>query len=165
VNATIVSGLFALLGCFSESGVLATGGSWNPGGWLGSSLSSIFSIGVASTDIFDGFFFTLFTLCLVLLPFRRPEIYETSVIKVGGKIGVATIGFAGFAANLALDYMILTASQDSYNILSPTSDNWFAIGFSLLLTLIGACVYAYYRWGPTKKGTDYQTIFAQIPPE
>jgi hypothetical protein len=59
--------------------------------------------------------------------------------------------------------MILTAPQDSYNILAPTSDNWFAIGFTVLLGLVGAGMYAYYKYG--KKDVDYSTIFAEIPPE
>jgi amino acid transporter len=163
VNATIATGLFALLGCFSESGVISTGGSWSPGGALGGALNGIFSIGVSSTDLFDAVFFTLFALSLVLLPYRRPKIYEASPIKWGGKTGVAFIGVLGVVANLVLDWMILTAPQDSYNILAPTSDNWFAIGFTVLLGIIGAGMYLYYKYG--HKDVDYSTIYSEIPPE
>ena len=62
----------------------------------------------------------------MLLPYRRPKIYEASPIKWGGKTGLAFIGVLGVVANLVLDWMILTAPADSYNILAPTSDNWFA---------------------------------------
>jgi amino acid transporter len=163
VNATIVTGVFALLGCFSESGVASTGGSWSPGGSVGGLMSSVFSIGVASTDLFDAVFFTLFALALVLLPFRRPQIFETSPIKLGGKAGTAFIGVLGVGANLVLDWMILTAPQDSYNILAPTGDNWFAIGFTVLLGVAGVLMYAYYKYG--HKDVDYSTIFTEIPPE
>jgi cbb3-type cytochrome oxidase subunit 3 len=59
--------------------------------------------------------------------------------------------------------MILTAPQDSYNILAPTMDNWFAIGFTLLLGVLAAVVYWYYKFA--KKDVDYSTIFTEIPPE
>jgi amino acid transporter len=163
VNATIATGLFALLGCFSESGVISNGGSWSPGGALGGALNGIFSIGVSSTDLFDAVFFTLFALSLVLLPYRRPKIYEASPIKWGGKTGLAFIGVLGVVANLVLDWMILTAPADSYNILAPTSDNWFAIGFTVLLGIMGAAMYLYYKYG--HKDVDYSTIYSEIPPE
>ena len=163
VNATIATGVFGMLGCFSESGVISNGGTWNPGGALGGALNGIFSIGVSSTDLFDAVFFTLFALALIMLPLRKKEIYETAPFKIGGKTGMMVIGVLGVGANLALDWMILTAPQDSYNILAPTSDNWFAIGFTVLLGLVGAGMYAYYKYG--KKDVDYSTIFAEIPPE
>ncbi|MGA2971352.1 MAG: APC family permease [Candidatus Bathyarchaeia archaeon] len=163
VNATIVTGVFGVLGCFTESGVLSNGGSWNPGGALGGAMNGIFSIGVSSTDLFDATFFTLFALALILLPYRKKQIYDTAPFKIGGKAGMVTIGILGLGANLVLDWMILTAPQDSYNILAPTSDNWFAIGFTVVLGLVGAAMYAYYKYG--KKDVDYSTIFAEIPPE
>ena len=163
VNATIATGVFGMLGCFSESGVISNGGSWSPGGALGGALNGIFSIGVSSTDLMDAVFFTLFALALIMLPYRKKEIYDTAPFKIGGKAGMVVIGILGVGANLVLDWMILTAPQDSYNILAPTSDNWFAIGFTVLLGLIGAGMYAYYKYG--KKDVDYSTIFAEIPPE
>ncbi len=164
VNATLVTGVFGLLGIFSESGIVSNGGSWNPGGAFGGVLNSVFSVGVASTDLFDAVFFTLFALALIMLPLRKKQIYETAPVKWGGKTGVITIGVLGVIANLILDYMILTAPQDSYNI-GPNmgSDNWFAIGFTVFLGLVGAVMYLYYKYG--KKDVDYSTIFAEIPPE
>lgn len=163
INATIVTGLFGVLGCFTEAGVLSNGGSWNPGGALGGAMNGIFSIGVASTDLFDATFFTLFALALIMLPYRKKQIYDTAPFKIGGKAGMVTIGVLGLGANLVLDWIILVAPQDSYNILAPTSDNWFAIGFTVLLGLVGVVMFAYYKYG--KKDVDYSTIFAEIPPE
>jgi APA family basic amino acid/polyamine antiporter len=166
VNATIMTGVFGLLGCFSESGVVSNGGTWNPGGAAGGLLNSVFSIGVASTDLFDAVFFTLFALALVMLPYRRPKIFETAPFKIGGKTGTMAVGVVGVLANLVLDYMILTAPQDSYNVgPNMTSDNWFAIGFTVLLGIIGVLMYGWYKWGPAKKQVDYTTIFTEIPPE
>jgi hypothetical protein len=44
-----------------------------------------------------------------------------------------------------------------------TGDNWFAIGFTVFLGIIGLAMYAYYKYG--KKDIDYTTIFTEIPPE
>ena len=164
VNATIVTGVFGILGLFSESGVASSGGTWNPGGALGGMMNSVFLIGVASTDLFDAVFFTLFALALVMLPFKKPKIFETMPFKVGGKTGTILIGVLGVGANLVLDYMILTAPQDSYNIgPNMTADNWFAIGFTVFLGIVGLAMFAYYKYG--KKDVDYTTIFTEIPPE
>jgi len=154
VNATIVCGIFAILGCFSESGVLSMGGSWNPGpGFLGNGLDFVFSTGVASTDIFDACFFTLFALSLVFLPYRKSaaRIYETAPVKYGGKVGMATIGVVGVLANLYLDYMIISAEYQAFWMLLATG-------------ILAALIYVYYKYGKAKE-VDYSTIFAQIPPE
>jgi amino acid transporter len=154
VNATVMCGIFAIMGLFSESGVLSLGGSWSPGpGFLGNGLDFVFSTGVASTDIFDATFFTLFALSLVFLPYRKSaaRIYETAPVKYGGKVGMATIGVVGVLANVYLDYMIVTAEYQAF---------WMLIGTGI----IGALVYLYYKYGKAKE-VDYSTIFAQIPPE
>ena len=153
VNATIVCGLFALLGCFSESGVLNSGGSWNPGGALGGSLNAVFSVGVQTTDLYDAIFFTLFALSLVFLPYRKSaaRIYETAPIKYGGKMGMALIGVAGVIANLVIDYMVLAEALSVW---------WMLVFF----IVVGALVYFYYRYGKSKE-VDYSTIFTEIPPE
>jgi amino acid transporter len=154
VNATVMCGIFALLGCFSESGVLNTGGSWNPGpGMLGDGLNAIFSVGVQSTDLFDAAFFTLFALSLVLLPYRKSaaRIYETAPVKYGGKAGMTLIGIVGVIANLYLSYMIIVSEGSG--------------AFMLLATgIIAALIYFYFKYGKAKE-VDYSTIFAEIPPE
>jgi amino acid transporter len=154
VNATIIVGIFAIFGCFSESGVISFGGSWSPGmNWLGSGLNFIFSTGVGSTDIYDATFFSLFALSLVFLPFRKSaaRIYETAPVKYGGKMGMALIGVVGLCANLYIAYMIITAEYQA--------------GWMLLATgVIAALIYVYYKYGKSKE-VDYSTIFAQIPPE
>ena len=150
VNATIVCGVVGVLGCFSESTVLNTGGSWNPGGSLGDALNYVFSAGVANTDLFDAVFFTLFAFALVMLPFRRPQIFDKAPIKIGGKWGIAAIGMAGVLANIYLDYMIVSAESS-------------ALVLAVVLAIIGALMFAYYKY--SKKDVDYTTIFTEIPPE
>ena len=156
LNATVVTGLFAVIGVFSE--VLSDYGN----GAIGSAAAALGGTngflyqflynGVGNTDLLDAVFFTFFALALVFLPLRksRAQIYESSPIKYGGKIGMVTIGVVGVVANLFLDYIIIVAEG---------STSWVLVFFGV----IGALIYLYYKYG--KKDVDYSTIFAQIPPE
>src|SRR3989449_4609938 len=120
VNAVIVTGIVGILGCFSESGVVDAGtGSWNLGGnvLLGQILSS--SGGAAITDFLDPFFFSLFTLSLVILPLRasRRQIFETAPYKPGGKWGMVVLGILGFVANLTGDYSFVFSKYGDFELL------------------------------------------------
>jgi APA family basic amino acid/polyamine antiporter len=168
LNAVIVTGLVALLGVGSESGVFSAGGSFNPGG--NALLSNIFSAGVASTDLYDGIFFTLFALALILFPFRKKEIFEKAPWKPGGMVSAVTIGLVALVGNLYLDYAFLFAKTGSYNLgaLPSASDPFtagFALWFTIFLIVIAGVVYWYYKLKAKTSGVDYTTIFTQIPPE
>ena len=86
----------------------------------------------------------------MVLPWRRPQIYEKAPIKIGGKTGIAAIGMAGVIANLYLDYLIISGEYETLTL-------------TVVLGVIGAIVYVYYKYG--KKDVDYTTIFTEIPPE
>ena len=164
VNAVIVTGIVGILGCFSESGVVDAGtGSWNLGGnvLLGQILSS--SGGVAITDFYDSLFFTLFTLSLVILPLRasRRQIFETAPYKPGGKWGMVALGILGFVANLTVDYIFVFAKYGDFE-LSQASPDTYAIVFTIIVAAIGVVVFYAHRM---RRGINYSTIFAQIPPE
>jgi amino acid transporter len=167
VYAVILVGIFAVLGVLGAGGscVVCTGGSWSPGGSLGNALNAIFVDGVYSTDLLDVIFFSLFSVAVLLLPFRQKRLFDRAYFKPGGKLGVATIGVAGLIANLVIGWEVLVSPSDAYSILAPTSDNWFALGFTALLGIIGALIYTYYRFGPSRKQVDYSVIFSEIPPE
>ena len=164
VNAVIVTGIVGILGCFSESGVVDAGtGSWNLGGnvLLGQILSS--SGGVAITDFYDSLFFTLFTLSLVILPLRasRRQIFETAPYKPGGKWGMVALGILGFVANLTVDYIFVFAKYGDFE-LSQANPDTYAIVFTIIVAAIGVVVFYAHRM---RRGINYSTIFAQIPPE
>lgn len=164
INAVIATGVVGILGCFSESGIVDAGtGSWNSGGnvLLGQILSS--SGGVAITDFYDSFFFTLFTLSLVILPLRasRRQIFETAPYKPGGKWGMVILGIAGLIANLTVDYVFVFAKYGDFE-LSQASPDYYAIWFTLIVAVIGVVVFYLHRM---RRGINYSTIFAQIPPE
>jgi amino acid transporter len=168
VNATIFTGVVALLGVASESGVFSIGGSWNPAG--DPLLNGIFSAGVASTDLYDGIFFTLFALALVLFPYRKKEIFDKAPWKPGGATVAVIVGVIALLGNLFLDWVFLYAPTGSYNLgaLPSAKDPFtagFALWFTILLLVIGALIYGYYRYRAKTTGVDYTTIFTQIPPE
>ena len=93
------------------------------------------------------------------------QTYDAAPFKPGGRLGVITIGLGGLIANLIISWTVLTIPQDSYNVLSATHDNFFALGFDILVGLIGCLIYVYYRYGPKRKETDYFAIFSELPPE
>jgi hypothetical protein len=64
-------------------------------------------------------------------------------------------------ANLTIAWVILTSPRDYYNILSPTLDDWLALGFRVLLGVIGALIYTYYRFGPASKRVNYSRAVSE----
>ncbi len=165
INAVVLVGISAVFGVLAEPCVVCTGGTWNPGGPFGDVLNGVFGNGIFATDLLDVVFFSLFALAVLLFPFRQRRVFDAAYFKPGGRLGVAAIGLTGLIANLIIGWAVLTSSADSFNILAPNSDNWYALGFDLLLGIIGAAIYGYYRWGPSKKHVDYAGMFSEIPPE
>jgi amino acid transporter len=165
IYAVVLVGIFALLGALSETCIVCYGGSWAPAGAVGSVLTNVFGYGFSNVDLMDAVFFSLFALAVVLFPFRLKRNFDTATFKPGGKVGVVAIGLAGLIANLIIAWLMLTSPYDVYNILAPNSYNWFTLGFTGLLGLIGCLIYAYYRYRPQAKEMDYSVIFSTIPPE
>jgi APA family basic amino acid/polyamine antiporter len=164
--AVILVGIFGVLGALTESCVFCTGGSWSPGGVLGDILANFFANGpVYNIDILDVTFFSLFSLAVVLFPFRLKQTFESAPFKPGGKLGVVAIGISGLIANLVIGWTVLTSPDDVYNVLSPSPSSWYALEWAAVLGIIGALIYAYYRFGPTGKRVDYSAVFSRIPPE
>jgi APA family basic amino acid/polyamine antiporter len=170
LNATVVTGVFALLGCGAEAGVFAAGGSYNPAGNV--MLDHVFVSGVVATDLWDGIFFTLFALAMVFFPFRKTQIFDKAPWKLGGKASMALIGIIAFVGNLYLDYAFLWAPGDYFNwgfLLSGQSTDLFSDGFAtwftVFLIVAAGLVYAYYKLRAKTTGVDYSTIFTEIPPE
>ena len=163
--AIILVGIFAVLGVLSQTCIVCNGDSWYPGGTAGNILNNFFWYGFYSVDFSEALFFSLFSLAVVLFPFRLKKVYNAARFKPGGKLGVVAIGLAGLIANLIIAWLILTVPQEGFNLLSPTTENWYALGFTLLLGVIGGLVYAYYRYGPSRKKVDYGVVFSEIPPE
>jgi len=170
INAVIIVGIVALLGCFSESAILDPGGTFNPG--KNAAIAAILGSGggVQITDFYDSFFFTLFTLSLVILPLRasKRQIFDTAPYKPGGKWGMLILGLAGFGANLFVDYEFVWPQGSDFAL---SQVNWAsstllsdisAVIFTIVVAILGIVVYYVHRM---RRGINYSTIFAQIPPE
>ena len=165
IYAVVLFGVVAVVGSLAETCVMCNGDSWYLGGAIGTLLNNTFVDGVFWVDIMDAIFFSLFSLAVVMFPFRLSDVYERAPFKPGGKLGVVTIGLAGLVANLTIAWLILISPRENYNILAPNSDNWFTIGFTIFVGVIGAVIYMYYRYGPSSKKVDHSAIFSEIPPE
>jgi APA family basic amino acid/polyamine antiporter len=168
VNATIVTGLVALIGVCTESEVFTVGGAFNPGRNV--MLQNIFTTGVGTTDLYDGIFFTVFALTLLLFPFRKKAIFDKAPWKPGGVATIVIIGIVAFVGNLYLDYAFLFSPKGSFNLAAlPTSSDPFTAGFALWFTIflvvLGGLIYGFYKMRARTTGVDYSTIFTEIPPE
>ncbi|MGA8905566.1 MAG: hypothetical protein WB661_11245 [Candidatus Bathyarchaeia archaeon] len=121
--------------------VFCAGGSWSPGGVAGDVLANFFANGpIYNIDLLDVTFFSLFSLAVVLFPFRLKQTFESAPFKPGGKLGVVVIGLSGLIANLVIAWTVLTSPLDVYNILSPTHANWYALEWAAVLGIIGALI-------------------------
>jgi amino acid transporter len=161
----VVVGLVAILGALAETCILCQGNTWYVGGSFGNFLAALSYDGFWNVDIMDAIFFSLFSLAVVLFPFRLRKVFDNASFKPGGRLGVVTIGTAGLIGNLIIAWLILTYPREAYNILSPNPDNWFTIEYTIAIGVIGALIYAYYRFGPPSRGVNHSEIFSQIPPE
>jgi len=148
-TAAIVATMFvAFIGNFAESDILVK---YLPGNVITSYINS--GGGVVATDIWDVIFFLLASLAGMLFVFRRKDIYDKSPYKPG-KWVIAGIGLIATLANIYLLYLVATG----WLVPEP----WI---FTVVLLVVGAIIYYYYRTKGSRVGVDYSTIYAEIPPE
>ena len=149
--------LVAFIGNFAESDVFPK--------WLGSNhiVSKFINSGggVVATDIWDTIFFLLAAVAGLMFVYRRKDIYERSSYKpsIGGFPLVTLIGLLATIGNIWMLYAVV-APPSGYGITYP--EVWY---FTIILLVIGAIIYFYYRSKGTRTGVDYGTIYAEIPPE
>ena len=78
---------------------------------------------------------------------------------------MVALGLGGFAANLFVDYEFLIAPGGDYGLGTVNWSDISAISgliFLIGIVVLGAAIYFAHRM---KRGINYATIFAQIPPE
>jgi amino acid transporter len=155
VNAVIATMVVAFIGCFAESDILVK--------YLGSSniIAAYINSGgaVLATDIWDTIFFLFSALAGAMFIFRKKTkaIYDASAYKpkLAGFPAIAVIGILATIGNIWLIYADFQASATFY-------EAWY---LTLLLLVVGGLLYWYYHMRGSRKGVDYSTIYAQIPPE
>lgn len=155
INAVIATMLVAFIGVFAESDILVK--------YLGSSnlLATYINSGgaVVATDIWDTTFFLFSALAGAMFIFRKKTraIYDASAYKpkLAGLPAIAVIGILATIGNIWLMYADFQAS-------ATWMEAWY---FTVFLLVIGGLIYWYYHMKGSRKGVDYSTIYAQIPPE
>jgi len=146
VNAVIVTMIVAFIGNFSESGFFSV--------YYVPVVAEYFATGVVATDIWDALFFLLASLAGLLFIFRRRDIYDKSPYKPGAGV-VAAVGLVATVLNVYLLYLLWSGFLGM-------AEPWI---FTLLLLVVGAALYLYYRSKGARVGVDYATIYTEIPPE
>jgi amino acid transporter len=184
-NAIIATAIIAILGCAAEAQVTSEIPIIGP----------MLGTGVNTTDILDGIFFTIACISAIVLPRKLKDVYERSAWrpKIGGREAVVVIGWLALLMNIYLDLAILGdwGLLDQVEIngevipfvppLIPviaggflpdfaaadvieTGINW-AFYFVLFLVIMGIVIYLFMKNYYGRRGVDFSTIYATIPPE
>ncbi len=168
--AILFTGIVATFGALQEAET--DSGAIGKAGLTG--FSNLLNAGVASTDIWDIAFFAIFSLAAAMLPFVRKDVYETSPYKPRiGPLPIITLtGALSFVGHTALGYWMLTSPSgyalngdlltlSTSDLISTLSPVFFTLGLFIVFTLL---YYAYTARGRAR-GTDFRTIYTEIPPE
>ncbi|MFQ6089250.1 MAG: APC family permease [Candidatus Methanofastidiosia archaeon] len=144
INAIVITLIVSLVGVASESGIMAFNG-------------------VLATDLMDGIFFTLVCVAAIRFPSKMPEVYAKAPWKhkIGGMEAIVVVGWLALIGNLYLDYIFMTNEHDAINPFDWPEGFWFVVGTVVLGFILFYGTKAMYK----KENIDYDTIFAEIPPE
>jgi APA family basic amino acid/polyamine antiporter len=103
--------------------------------------------------------FGMVSIAAILLPFRLPDVFETSAVNQRlGKIPVITI--IGVFSLLSCIFMAAVFVLDPLSGMTP-----FMIGFNVVIFLSGLVVYYVARWVQARRGVDVSLSFKEIPKE
>jgi APA family basic amino acid/polyamine antiporter len=138
VVATIVCAVVSSVGLAAESGLLGPLAGW-----------------VAAGDLWDYIFFAFVCVGGIIFPYRLKEIYKACPIKqeVGGVPLITIVSIFALLGNL---WVILTALPGL---------TFEAATFTVLLMILPALIYYYYRAKARITKVDYGTIYTSLPPE
>ena len=170
----------AVFGAFAESGIFSDI----------DIIGDIIGNGITATDLLDGIFFTMACVAAILLPRRLKDVYDRAAWKpkIGGREAIVVIGWVALIANIYLDLIILgefgvfdPLLVDGNAIpfappIIPNIDSLTGIGVDFVdfnwgfwtvfvLVVIGAVIYFFMRSYYSRRGVDFTTIYASIPPE
>ncbi|MHA1994547.1 MAG: APC family permease [Candidatus Hodarchaeales archaeon] len=176
-NAIIFTAVVAVFGAFAESGIFSEI----------AVIGDIIGNGIIATDLFDGIFFTMACVAAILLPRRLKDVYDRAAWKpqIGGREAVVVIGWVALIANIYLDLIIL----GEFGIFDPLLIGGNTIPFAppiipniggltgvgadfnwgfwtvFVLVVVGAIIYLFMKSYYSRRGVDFTTIYASIPPE
>lgn len=124
--------------------------------------TSFFTIVVNYIVIFS-IAFWIASFAAILLPYRRPELFNQAPEAVRRRIGgIPVISLLG-VGNLILFTLILIASFDTPAFSGPTSGR--AIAFVVGIYVVGAILYFVSRAMQKQRGVDLDLLYKEIPPE
>jgi amino acid transporter len=176
-NAILLTAIVSVFGAFAESGIFRDV----------PVLGDIIGNGITATDLLDGIFFTMACVAAIVLPTRLKDVYDRAAWKpkLAGREAVVVIGWVALIANIYLDLIIL----GEFGVLDPLLLGGNTIPFAppiipniggltgmgadfnwgfwtvFVLVVIGAIIYFFMKNYYSKRGVDFSTIYASIPPE
>lgn len=124
--------------------------------------TSFFTIVVNYIVIFS-IAFWIASFAAILLPYRRPELFNQAPEAVRRRIGGIPVISLLSVGNLILFTLILIASFDTPAFSGPTSGR--AIAFVVGIYVVGAILYFVSRAMQKQRGVDLDLLYKEIPPE
>ena len=107
----------------------------------------------------DSSTFSVVPLVAMLLPYRLPDVFETSAVNQRlGRIPVISI--IGFLSLLSCIFMEWVFVNDPLSGMTPTM-----IAFNIVVFLSGLVVYYVARWIQARRGVDVSVSYKEIPKE
>jgi len=102
----------------------------------------------------------LTSVSAIILPYRRRNIFETSVAH-GKLVGIPILSLLGFLGAILFSYL-------GYNSTTNSAVGPFALGaqlFIVALIIASLAVYAISFYYNKRRGLDLRLVFVQLPPE
>jgi basic amino acid/polyamine antiporter, APA family len=155
---------------------LATVGERTHAPWVAAILITAIAIVLLALYVFTSFFtivvnyivifsiaFWLASFAAILLPYRRPDLFDQAPEAVRRKIfGIPVITILG-VGNLVLFTLILVASFKTPAFSGPTSGR--AIVFVVGIYVVGLVLYFVSREIQRRRGVNLDLLYKEIPPE
>jgi len=103
--------------------------------------------------------FSMVSIAAILLPYRLPDVYETSAVK--SRIGkLPVISLIGVVSLISCIIMAWAYINDPMSGLTPTM-----IVFDIIIFLSGLGVYYLAKWIQSRRGVDVSLSYKELPSE
>ena len=107
----------------------------------------------ANTTFWAAFYYLLFSLAAVALPYKRPDLWGKGVKK--RIFGIPATAFIGALSTVGMLWLMA---------LSTIGITLLAWNVSVLWMLIGVLVYVFYLRKSDKRGIKISDIYGEVPP-
>jgi amino acid transporter len=107
----------------------------------------------AITVFWTAFFYLIYSAAAIMLPYKRPDIWNKGIVKTVGGVPLVTI-LGAFSAMGMLWLLLLST-------IGVTLQDW---NVTEVWMIIGVAIFVYYARKNSKRGISVVNIFGEVPP-